>query len=472
MNEDVELVVVGAGPAGIEAALTASRAGVDVTLIDTCPTPGGQFYKQMPRTFQGIERTSHQVKAQHLFRQLGSACVRVFHNTLVWGIFEGSRPGTWCLTLYGPGAPHRLYARSVILATGAYDRSIPFPGWDLPGVITAGAVLTMIKSQRILPGKRVVLSGTGPLQLSAAALLVEAGAEVLGVCECAADLLRRGIAYLPAAWGQWERMGEGVGYLRTLASRRVPYRLGWGVISARGKDRVSEATISRLDRDGKPVPGSQVTVAVDTVVVGYGLTPSTELCRQAGCEMEFHGGRGGFIPRRNDEMETSCPGIYAAGDCAGIGGAEMAMIEGRIAGYAAAAKLGRLTEAMKLQAVSREQTALRREQRFASLLGELFSPPPGLYSLAEPDTIICRCEQVTLRQVREAIAYGAQSVSDVKNLVRTGMGNCQGRTCGSIIAQILAAETGRKLADVQYLNIRPPIHPVPLAVVEEYQEEL
>jgi NAD(P)H-nitrite reductase large subunit len=166
-------------------------------------------------------------------------------------------------------------------------------------------------------------------------------------------------------------------------------------------------------------------------------------------------------------METSCPGIYAVGDCAGVGGAEMAMVEGNIAGYSAAAKLGRISLQTMQQEVAREKSALYREQRFARFLNDIFSPPAELYRLADPDTVICRCEQVTLGQIREAIACGAQSVSDVKNLLRTGMGNCQGRTCGAIVAQILANETGRTLEEVGYLTMRPPIHPLPLGEIEE-----
>ncbi len=169
-------------------------------------------------------------------------------------------------------------------------------------------------------------------------------------------------------------------------------------------------------------------------------------------------------------METSRPGIYAVGDCAGIGGAEMAMIEGRIAGVAVAKKLGHASGASASQQLTREKAALEREQRFARFLGDVFTPSAALYQLADPDTVICRCEQVTLGQVQEAISYGVQTVSDIKNLVRTGMGNCQGRTCGSILAHILAAETGRSLEEVGYFNMRPPIHPLPLEVVEEVQE--
>lgn len=471
MNDVIELVVVGAGPAGIEAAVTAAQAGVEVVLIDSSARPGGQYFKQLPDTFTSEDRTPHNLRAQEMFQKLASSGVKVWADTLVWGIFEGSQPGIWCLTLHGKDAPERLNARAVILATGAYDRSVPFPGWDLPGVITTGAALTMIKHQRLLPGRRVLLSGSGPLQLATAAQLVQAGAEVLGVLESSANLLWRGIPYLPALWGQWSRMREGLGYIRTLVGAGVPYRTGWAVTAAHGEERVSEAVMARLDKDGKPIPGSEKTETVDAVVVGYGLTPSAELCKLLECELEFSAGRGGFVPCRNENLETSRPGVYAAGDGAGIGGAEMSMIEGRIAGYSAALKLGHGDEIQTRRAILRERAALRREQRFAALLGNLFSPPVGLYALAKDDTILCRCEQVTLGQVREAISYGTQTLTDLKNLTRSGMGNCQGRTCGSIIAQIMAAETGRTLEDVRYYNIRPPVHPVPLWTIEEHDSE-
>jgi NADPH-dependent 2,4-dienoyl-CoA reductase/sulfur reductase-like enzyme len=470
MIKDVELAIVGAGPAGIEAAITASKAGVAVTLIDSSPKPGGQYFQQPPESFQQVDSSEHHVMAQQLFSRLSASNVSLLSNTLVWGIFAGAQSGNWCLTLHGPSAPERLNARAVIVATGAFDRSVPFPGWDLPGVMTAGAALRLLKNQRVLPGKHVVLSGSGPLQFSAAAHLVQAGAEVVAVCESSTNLLWRSVPHMPAAWGQWARAKEGFNYLTTLARARVPYRLGWTVNSARGENRVSEVTISELDHSSKPIPHSEIILAVDALVVGYGLTPGTELCRVLDCEFEFDARRGGFVPCRTENMETSSPGIYAAGDCAGIGGAEMARAEGRIAGCAAAARLDHIADREARARISCEQAILRREQRFARLLGDLFSPPPGLYALADADTIVCRCEQVTLGEIREAVRFGAQTVSDVKNLTRTGMGNCQGRTCGSITAQVLAAETGRAVESVRYFSVRPPIQPLALSVIEELAE--
>lgn len=471
MTKAVELVVVGAGPAGIEAAITASDAGVDVTLIDMSPRPGGQYFQQIPKSFQSNDRSDHQSKAEQIFKRLRSSNVHVLNNTLVWGIFEGSQPGNWCLTLDGAEAPARLISRAVILATGAFDRSIPFPGWDLPGVITAGAALRMLKNQHVLPGKRILLSGSGPLQLQTAARLVQAGAEVIAVCETSTSLLGRGLPHLPSIWGQWGRMKEGLDFFKTLLQARVPYHFSWAVVEAIGGDRVNQVTLGKLENDGKLISQREVIPDVDTVVVGYGLTPSTELCRLLDCKFEFDETRGGFIPSRNENLQTSRQGIYAVGDGAGIGGAEMAMIEGRLAGYANAARLGHMAAGIAEEKISREKRALRREQRFAKTLGALFLPPPGLYSLAAAETIICRCEQVTLADIQQAISFGAQSVNDVKNLARTGMGNCQGRTCGSITAHVLASETGRTVEEARYFNIRPPIHPLPLNVIEEHGKE-
>lgn len=471
MIKEVELIVIGAGPAGIEAAITASESGVDVTLIDSSPRPGGQYYQQVPMPFQTASHDEHQAEGQHLFNRLRSSTIRVLSNTLVWGIFEGTRPETWCLTLHGPNAPNRLISRTVIIATGAYDRSIPFPGWDLPGVITAGATLRMLKNQRVLPGKRFLLAGTGPLLLQTAAFLIEAGGEVITVCDSSKSLFWRGIPHFPSVWGQWERIKEGANFLKTLIRARVRYRFGWTITSAHGEDKVDSVTIQKLGNNSKPISQPEIIQDIDTMVVGFGLAPQTELCRVLGCTLEYQEQLGGFIPVRNNKMQTSCPGIYAVGDGAGIGGAENAHIEGRIAGYAASAELGLIEERTALQLISREKKSYRGEQRFTRMLGSLFSTPPGLYTFAGEETVICRCEQVTLGEIKEAIFYGAQSVNDVKNIARTGMGNCQSRTCGSIISQILAAETGKSIEEGRYLNIRPPIHPLPLHVIEEYDTD-
>jgi NADPH-dependent 2,4-dienoyl-CoA reductase/sulfur reductase-like enzyme len=270
MTDQTELIIIGAGPAGIQAAITAAESGMQVTIIDSNPLPGGQYYKQIPEQFSMSDKSNHQREAYHLIKGLNNPSIRVLSKTLVWGIFHNPKTNMWQTTLHGENCPARLEAPTIIIASGAYDRSIPFPGWDLPGVITAGATQIMIKQQGILPGKRVIVSGTGPLQLAAASNLVDAGAQVVEILECNQNLVQKGFPHLLSAWGQWKRVQEGVEYGSSLIKARVPYRLGSCVVRVNGDERVEEATIAKLDAQGVPIKGSMRKIAVDTVVVGYG----------------------------------------------------------------------------------------------------------------------------------------------------------------------------------------------------------
>jgi D-hydroxyproline dehydrogenase subunit alpha len=483
VNPQTEIAIIGAGPAGLRAAIAAARTGAQVTLIDGYLRPGGQYYRQLPLEFASDDHTVHHKQAQELLAQLAAAGVRVITNTTVWGAFGASggtgpagesRGGARCqLALYGPDAPPALEAQALILATGAYDRPIPFPGWTLPGVMTAGAVQTLIKSQRVLPGRRVLLAGTGPLQLAVAAALVQAGAEVVAVLEGASFDLRRVVREASALWGQGQRLGEGWDYGRTLAAAGVPYRNGWSIRAARGDGEVQVAEIGRVDRDWRPVPGTEETLAVDTVVCGFGFIPATELTRLLGCRHEFAPERGGYVPWRDAEMGTSLPGVYAVGDGAGIGGAELAGLEGEIAGLVAARHVRAITDAAARQRMAALMPRLASQRRFAGMLGRLFTPGPGTYTLATDNTIICRCEEVTLGDIRTAAAAGVRSVNELKGVTRIGMGNCQGRTCGELAARLLAAACGGRDDDLQAVvaaglfTARPPIHPLPLSVLAE-----
>jgi D-hydroxyproline dehydrogenase subunit alpha len=467
MVDRVELAVIGAGPAGIAAAVTAAEAGVETVLVDAQPRPGGQYFKQSPDAVRGEATSRHSREADAALRRLSSSSVQVLSDALVWGAFPAADRSGWELTLHGPGVPARLIARTLILATGAYDRPIPFPGWTLPGVMTAGGVQSFLKTQGRPPGRRFLLAGTGPLQIAVAAGLVQAGAEVIAILE-ATRLRLRDVRYAAVLWGQWGRLAEGWDFGRTLFAARVPLRLGWAIVEARGNSQVEEAVICRVDDTAQPLPGTSETIAVDTIAIGYGLIPSTELSRLLGCVHEFRLDQGGHVPRRDAEMQTSLPGVYAAGDGAGIGGAELAQVEGRTAAFAAAGRLGKLSETAARHAIEREQPGLARQQRFARMLGELFTPGAGLFGLAMDDTMICRCEEVTLGEIRQVVAEGATSANEVKGLTRTGMGNCQGRICGEPVARIIAAETTGQRGDAHGVEsaggftARSPIHPLPL----------
>ncbi len=461
MTELVDLVIVGAGPAGMETAIVAAKMGVTVTIVDGYLQPGGQYYKQIPASFHSKDLTERHLQAEEIFHRLARTNVRLLTNTTAWDVFPDPNTAEWIVALCGPGAPDRLQAKALVLATGAYDRPIAFPGWTLPGVVTAGAVQTLLVTQRVLPGRRFLLSGTGPLQLQLASQLVHAGAEVVGVLEGAKPRL----SYAPYAmsmWGQWARLREGWDYWRTLRRAHVPLRFGWSVVEARGKEEVQEVIIAKLDGDWQPISSTRQAIAVDTLAIGYGFIPSTELTRLLGCEHDYFPEQGGYVPRRDDEMQTSLRGVYAVGDGAGIGGAKLSRIEGRIAGLAVARQLGRLDEKMARAAIARQQPALARERRFAHMLGKLFTPGPGLYTLATDDTVICRCEEVTKKEVLGAITAASNTVTWVKRITRAGMGPCQGRMCGHLVAELIAQQTEQKISQISPDTVRPPVRPIPM----------
>jgi len=456
---EIELAVIGAGPAGLAAALAAAEAGARVTLLDEYPTAGGQILvRSAPSSFP---LTPTEARGQALLRQLAETPVELRLNTLVWSL--SCSPEGHTLALHGPDGSATLRASAVILAAGARERVVPFPGWTLPGVMTVGGAGRLLKSYGVLPGRRVLLAGSGPLLLPVARELVEAGAQVVAVLEATRPW--EWIRHVAAIWGQGERLREGWGYLRVLRRAGVPYRFGRTVVRALGKDEVEAAVVAALDAHGRPIPGSEETLAVDTICQGFGLLPNAELARLAGCELRFDPARGGWVPRTDSWLQTSVPGLFVAGEVAGIGGAEAAMLEGRMAGLAAACRLGHLMEADIEEEMASLQHHRRRHLRFGVMLNTLFVPKPGMQALTSDETIICRCEEVTAGEIRAAIAAGARELTAVKAWCRAGQGYCQGRTCGPLIAHMIAYETGQTVSEIEGFTARPPLKPLPLAAL-------
>jgi NADPH-dependent 2,4-dienoyl-CoA reductase/sulfur reductase-like enzyme len=474
MIDNYELAVIGAGPAGMEAAITASEAGVKTVIIDNYLQAGGQYYMALPVTYKASRESATEKEGKFLTSLLEGTQVTRIYNALTWGLFSEENDQGWLVALYGPDAPRFLKARTLILATGAYDTPVAFPGWTLPGVITCGAASILLKSQRVIPGKRALVTGTGPLLLSVAAHLLAAGVEVVGVCEVN-RILPKGIRYAPVMLGQWQRLSEGVKYYRVMLAARTPYKIGWSILEASGKDHVESAVIARLDQNNHPVSGTQQTLDVDLVVSGYNLTPNSGLARMIGCKLDYHPEKGGWVPQRDRTMQTSLPGVYVAGDGGGISGAENSRFEGRIAGAAVAIQTGHLSEKKAGAIYGQIKSDLAKQQRFAQLLGDLFTPQPELIALANDDTIICRCEEITLGEIKAAVADGARSISEVKMITRTGMGNCQGRMCErSVAGAIMQALAAEKIAPeaVGYYSIRPPLHPLPVEFLAQASLEL
>jgi NADPH-dependent 2,4-dienoyl-CoA reductase/sulfur reductase-like enzyme len=458
-TERVDLAIVGAGPAGLSAALEAKAAGAEVLVVDENDRPGGQIFRQPPRAFR-IEDKSRlgrdHKRGSALLDAVTDAGIRIETNTIVWNIAPGH------LACCSGETSWEVSSAAIVIATGAYDRPVPLPGWTLPGVFTSGGVQTLLKSQRVLAGRRVLLTGTGPLNLVLANQLAEAGAEIVAVLELANPSL---FELMPMLLGPWSLLSDGVGYVRQLRRRKIPLMRGWTLIEVRGSDQVTSAVIGKVDRDWRLIKGTEQTLDIDTICLGYGLVPSTELSRLIGCEHRYDIGLGGWVPKHDLHRETSIANVFVAGDGAGVAGSLVAMEEGRVAGLRAAMRLGKISEAVFSEKSAPSLQRLRRLGRFRAILDGLSAPRPGLFERMTDDTLICRCEEVSLGDCRQAVKEGAVSLMELKPGLRAGMGMCQARICGPTLVEVLAGLTGQAPETITPFSQRPPVKPIPLAAL-------
>ncbi|MEU3775534.1 NAD(P)/FAD-dependent oxidoreductase [Streptomyces sp. NPDC032472] len=457
-----DLAVVGAGPAGLAATVAAATLGLRVVLLDAAERPGGQFYRH-PAPALGAARPEalHHGWAAFAERDAALAAhvaagrVTYLPGHHVWTVVHGEQaPGTrdaatW--TLHAVAAPDdhpaTVHARAVLLATGAYERQLPFPGWTLPGVVGAGGAQAMLKSGLVLPGRRVVVAGSGPLLLAVAGSLAAAGARVPAVVEAAAYTAYA--PHLPALLRNPAKLAEGATYGSALLRRHIRLLTRHAVTAAHGTDRVEAVTVARLDRDWRPLPGTARRIPCDAVAVGHGLVPQLELATSLGCATR-RAADATVALELDAHQQTSVPGIWSAGETGGIGGAQLALVEGEIAAHAIA---GRPVPV----ALSRRRARLRA---FADAMGAAHRPGTGWTGWLTDDTDVCRCEEVPAGRIREAVCdLGARDARTAKLLTRAGMGWCQGRMCGPAVAALAGEEPAP--------DRRPLSCPVPLRHLAE-----
>lgn len=426
--EQPAVLVVGAGPAGLAAARAARRAGAGVVLLDAAAAVGGQFWRHLPE-----ERPARNESLLHhgweRFTALRAALEQdagceILTGAQVWMVERGEGGPPRVQVLQGPtdGMDRRRRAfepRALVLATGAAERTLPFPGWDLPGVYTAGAAQALAKSERIAVGRNVIVAGAGPFLLPVATSLLRTGAQVTAVLEANHwSRIARGWVKKPLELRH--KGSELGGYVRDLARHRVPYRTGTTVVAAHGTDHVEAVTIARLDPDWTPRNGTERRVAVDAVCVSHGFVPRSELAIAAGCRT---GADGGVIVDGNGR--TSVDGVFAAGELTGIGGSDRALAEGTIAGTAAAGG-------------TPDRRPRERHEGFRERLEAAHGIRPGWRGWLTDDTVVCRCEEVTVGEIRTtAAATESRGLRSLKLSTRAGLGPCQGRVCGRTVEELL-----------------------------------
>ncbi|MGW7608612.1 FAD-dependent oxidoreductase [Streptomyces sp. NPDC054766] len=490
------LAVIGAGPAGLAASLAAAARGIHVTLIDSAAAAGGQFYRRpasglgarRPRALHHQWRTWERLE-RGLAGHLEAGTIRHLTDHHVWLVewteptIAGAGAGAGASTVTststgdgeqaeaGPGATrheatrqgasathahtvpavpvgdpgftvHALLgplqersvavrADAVLLATGGYEKVLPFPGWTLPGVVTAGGAQAMLKGGLVVPGRTAVVAGTGPLLLPVATGLAAAGVEVAALVESVDPRrLLRGAGTLAAQPG---KVAEGARYAAQLLRHRVPFIHLHTVVEAHGEERLEAVTVAALDPDGRVRPGTERRIPCDTLAVGHGMIPHTDLAEALGCRID------GSKVDVDEEQRTDVPGVWAAGETTGIGGAALSLAEGHLAGRSIAARLsGAEPDVRAATRAVKSRTGMRS---FAAALDAVYAPPAHWSDQITDDTVVCRCEEVTGGRIREAVAdLGAGDVRTVKLLTRAGMGWCQGRICEPAVAGLVGCE--------------------------------
>lgn len=456
-SQSADLVVVGAGPAGIEAACTARETGLDVVLVDEAPAAGGQVYRALPLTFRA-ERTDALgpdfADGEALRARLQRADLQYASGCRVFLVAPGFR-----IDAVGPSGVISWTAPALIVATGATERVVAFPGWTTPGVFGLAAATVMLKSQCLLLGGSTVVAGCGPLLAAVAYTIIKAGGIVAAVIDLAsAAAWTRGLGPMLS---RPDLLARGLGWMARIARSGAPLRFRSTIVGVEGGNQIEAVHVKPVDRSGRVRTDAPTRrIACDSLVVGHGLVPNTDLTRALNARHVYAHERGGWIAESDADMRTSVPQLYVAGDGGGISGAAAAALQGRLAGLTAAYNLGRLDTKNWARLSAPVRAQLARAERFGRAMSYLMAMRPALAEAIPPDCVVCRCEDVTRAEIEEAISVGAVEVNQVKQWTRCGMGPCQGKICGETVASLVAARVGGRERAGSF-TARPPFRPVP-----------
>ena len=447
-----DVLVIGGGPAGLAAARVAAAAGLDVLVADERRKPGGQYFKQPAEGFRVDESAvdAQFAEGMRLLRAARGAGAKILSGATVWGAFAAD-----AIAVLVEGRTQLIRAKRVILATGAYERAVPVPGWTTPGVMTTGAAQTLLRAYQVAPGRKILIAGNGPLNLQVAHELVRAGVEVVALAETAGAPLLGPAAVLSMASTAPGLLATGLRQALGLRLRGVPTHYRHALVGVDGGERVTSAAIAAIDSTGRVVEGTRKSFAVDAVCVNHGFLPQHELARALGCVFRFDARSSSFAAERDAECRSSLPNVFIVGDAGGMRGARVALAQGALAGAAVAADLGR--GPVDVAAWKQE---LRRHERFQDALWQLFAAPALITQLADPATLICRCEEIDRRTIEDRLDRQATTFGTVKRTTRLGMGQCQGRYCATLCADLLRQRSEADFSADDFFAPRAPAKPV------------
>lgn len=449
-----DVLIVGGGAGGLSAAITAASAGASVVVLDERKMAGGQYYKQAAN---GTILDRQQDDGAQLLAMAKASGAQILAGVELWGAFDG-------LVFLGQreGQPVIARPKTAIIATGAYERPITVPGWTLPGVMTTGAAQTLWRSYQTLPGQRIAVCGSGPLNVQVALELAKGGAEIVYLAERAQAAIRTPAAALAMALADPKLTMQGLRMLAGLRQRGIAVHTQTDLVRVEQDSGALAATFQSAS--------GEETVQVDALCMNAGFEPQNEILRLLGARMRYDHAMGHLRCQKGERMETSVSGLYAIGDCTGLGGAPAACVEGEIAGARAAAEAGHGDTRSLSTRHQKLASKLARHRAFQAKLWTLYDIAPRDTESLPDSTTICRCEELTLGDIRNGLSSTPSHVGTLKRTTRVGMGRCQGRYCGPIAARMVSQATGKPIEDLSFFAPRVPIKPVAISAIQAAEE--
>jgi len=447
MTEQFPVVVVGAGPAGVTAATAIAEHGVEVTLLDDQSSPGGQIYRSVtesklldPLPVLGVDYVAGKTRVDRFL----NSSARYLPDSTVWGIDRERN-----VSYLRDDASHECNAAHLILTVGSQERPMPFPGWQLPGVMTAGAAQILLKSHGMLPQSSPVLVGSGPLLLLLANQYVNAGIRVEAIVDTTPH--RRYLSamqFLPGAIMGSQQLAKGVGFMRAIRSAGIPVFRGATALRCIGDQTIRSIQFA--------AGGESHEVATELALIHQGVIPQLQLAKLAGCQLEYRDHQQCWSAAVDQYGESSTANIYLAGDGQAIGGAETAAVSGHLCALNVLKKLGRLNQQQFDQLAKPLLLEKKKYHKLRRFIDALYLPADEFISPSD-DTLVCRCEEVNAQTIREIARQGCQGPNQAKSFSRCGMGHCQGRFCEATVSAIIAKEQSRSVQEVGYYRVRPPV---------------
>ena len=459
---EYDYTIIGAGPAGMAAAITARKYGLRVLVLDEQPDAGGQIF----RNIEGIEKNLNSEFGKlgdeyksgwSLVKEFKKCGADFFKERSVWQIEGdlGIHHVSTTSNKVSSSIPSYFKTKNLLIAVGAMERPMPLPGWTLPGVMACTAVDVLYKSSGLVPDKDVILAGSGPLLLLVACRLLDAGVHISALLETNQRFaILKALPFLPQALLSFSYLKRGISMLQKIRSARIPIYNGIKTLEALGN--------SKFEKVRFKFGGEFVELSAGFLLLHNGVVPNVQISRQLGCEHRWYDLQRYWEPVVDEWGCTSIDGVSTAGDCGRISGSSISEFTGHVAALDTVYKMGTISKDERNLLSVPYRKELSHHKSVRPFLDKLFQPGKAWLVPEKIETLVCRCEEVTINDIRQAIRMGAQGPDRIKSLVRCGMGPCQARMCGLTVSEIIADEKNISPEEVGYFKIRSPIKPITL----------